>query len=144
MIFNIKQFKRRFLNSVKRRFDGLVAPKIPEMKTCLILALLAHSIACEAFYTTSSQPTYQPETYTLAASGPVPLNNATVYKLSSDGSSPAIVILDYGKNVEGYATFEVTQQSGNTSIFEMSYGETREALDVYMVRVWIGFANPER
>ena len=114
------------------------------MRIYLGLALLVPSVVCGALYAPSSQPTYQPKTYTLAASDPLPVSNGTVYKLSSNGSSPAIVILDYGKDVEGYATFEVTRQSGDTSCFEMSYGETREAMDLYMVRVWTSYGNHER
>ncbi|GCB22969.1 hypothetical protein AAWM_05854 [Aspergillus awamori] len=102
------------------------------MRIYLGLALLVPSVVCGALYAPSSQPTYQRKTYTLAAGDPLPVSNGTVYKLSSNGSSPAIVILDYGKDVEGYATFEVTRQSGDTSCFEMSYGETREAMDLYM------------
>lgn len=102
------------------------------MKAWRVFALLGHFVAGELL---QSHPTYQPRNYMDTAGMPVSVDHATVYRLSSNGSSPAVVILDYGENVEGYATFEVTWQSGNTSVFEISYGETRGALDLYMV--WV-------
>ncbi|PCH05913.1 Bacterial alpha-L-rhamnosidase [Penicillium occitanis (nom. inval.)] len=99
------------------------------MKAWRAFALLGHFVASELL---QSHPTYQPRNYMDTAGMPVSADHATIYRLSSDGSSPAVVILDYGGNVEGYATFEVTRQSGNTSVFEISYGETRGAMELYM------------
>jgi hypothetical protein len=54
--------------------------------------------------------------------------------LSSDGNTPSVVVLDYGRNVEGYPTFKVVHGRGDTSAFEMSYAECLSSLDSYMVR----------
>ncbi|RAQ52945.1 alpha-L-rhamnosidase C [Aspergillus flavus] len=60
---------------------------------------------------------------------PMVFDEGTLIKLSSNGSTPSVVILDYGRNVEGYATFHVSKRSGDTSAFEMTYSETRALLD---------------
>ncbi|GFG18511.1 hypothetical protein IFM5058_09083 [Aspergillus udagawae] len=60
------------------------------------------------------------------------VHNGTTYNLSSDGTSPSIIILDYGRDIEGYGTFHVSRRSGNTSVFEMSYSETDALLNTYM------------
>ncbi|KAF4994552.1 hypothetical protein FDECE_13075 [Fusarium decemcellulare] len=52
--------------------------------------------------------------------------------ISSDGSSPGILVIDYGHNVEGFPTFEVLKAEGNTSILEVTYGESKAALSQYM------------
>ncbi|KAL2856126.1 Six-hairpin glycosidase [Aspergillus pseudodeflectus] len=52
--------------------------------------------------------------------------------LSSDGNTPSVIVLDYGRNVEGYPTFKVVHRRGNTSAFEMSYAECLSSLDSYM------------
>ncbi|KAI0017864.1 alpha-L-rhamnosidase [Xylariomycetidae sp. FL0641] len=52
--------------------------------------------------------------------------------LSADGSGPAIVVLDYGYDVEGLPTFEVVDAKGDTSMLEITYGEPRAAVDLYM------------
>ncbi|KAL4756408.1 putative alpha-L-rhamnosidase C [Aspergillus foveolatus] len=54
------------------------------------------------------------------------------FVLSSDGKTPAIMILDYGRNVEKLPTFEVVSRAGDTSVFEISYAECQPALDSYM------------
>ncbi|KAF7714833.1 Alpha-L-rhamnosidase [Penicillium ucsense] len=80
-----------------------------------------------------SFPEYQPLMMTSdAKSKPKPIKPNKSFKLSSDGKTPGVVVLDYGKDVEGYATFHVTKRSGNTSVFEMSYSESRALLDEYM------------
>lgn len=56
------------------------------------------------------------------------------FTLSSDGKTPGVVILDYGRNVEGLPTFEVVSRTGDASGFEMSYAECQLALDSYIVR----------
>lgn len=58
-------------------------------------------------------------------------SNGTV-NLDGSASSPAIVILDYGQDVEGFPTFEVVSASGDTSRLEITYSETRIILDSYM------------
>lgn len=58
-----------------------------------------------------------------------------VQSLNADNGSSAIVILDYGQSVEGIPEFEVLNTTGDTSVFEITYGESRGALDQYMVSV---------
>jgi hypothetical protein len=82
-------------------------------------------------------PSYEPLTYTGSNGSSFPAKNGTVLKLSSDGETPSVLVLDYGRSIEGYATFEVIRSSGNTTVFEMSYSETRALLDNYMVsEIW--------
>ncbi|KXH25635.1 alpha-L-rhamnosidase [Colletotrichum salicis] len=52
--------------------------------------------------------------------------------LTSDGTIASIVVLDYGDNVEGFPTFEVISASGDSSNFEVSYAESKAALDLHM------------
>ncbi|EYB27041.1 hypothetical protein FG05_04743 [Fusarium graminearum] len=52
--------------------------------------------------------------------------------LSSDGSRPNIVVLDYGHSVEGHPTFQVVSASGDTSGFEVTFAESKAALNLYM------------
>ncbi|CAG8140278.1 unnamed protein product [Penicillium olsonii] len=59
-------------------------------------------------------------------------NEQTVLSLISDGKTPAVVVLDYGRDVEGLAFFDVARKSGDTSIFEMTYSETRALVDSEM------------
>ncbi|KAF4841472.1 hypothetical protein CGCSCA4_v009399 [Colletotrichum siamense] len=67
-----------------------------------------------------------------------PQNDAIIYAssgtttLSSNGTAASVVVLDFGRNVEGIPTFEVVSASGDTSVFEISYGETEAAFSVYM------------
>ncbi|KAE8327876.1 Six-hairpin glycosidase-like protein [Aspergillus sergii] len=72
---------------------------------------------------------YTAKTYTSSEGTPIVFDEGTLIKLSSDGISPSVVVLDYGRNVEGYATFHVSKRSGDTSAFEMTYSETRALLD---------------
>ncbi|KAE8152395.1 putative alpha-L-rhamnosidase C [Aspergillus avenaceus] len=76
---------------------------------------------------------YRPVTYvTDLHKVPKPFEIGTVLRLSSDGITPAIAILDYGRNVEGYATFQVSHKSGDASGFEMTYSESHALLDSEM------------
>ncbi|KAK6599589.1 alpha-L-rhamnosidase [Botrytis cinerea] len=52
--------------------------------------------------------------------------------IKSDGKTPGVVIIDHGVNVGGLPTFQVVSHSGDTSIFEITYSETRTLLDNYM------------
>lgn len=54
--------------------------------------------------------------------------------LSSDGVKADVVVLDYGQNYEGHPTFEILSSSGDTSGFELTFAESKVALDNYMVR----------
>lgn len=77
---------------------------------------------------------YRPTAYANASQNDwAEYQNDTVLKLSSDGVTPAIIILDYGRDVEGYATFQVSSMSGDTSGFEMAYSETYALLGSVMV-----------
>lgn len=77
---------------------------------------------------------YKPSTWTKENETHIfSIKNEKFLNLSSDGIHPSIIILDYGKDVEGYPTFEVSRRHGDTSHFEISYSETRNLLDSYMV-----------
>lgn len=91
-----------------------------------LLGLLVAPVKCSI---------YQPTTYITGSQNQTPYRNGTLLKLSSDGVTPAIVVLDYGWNVEGYATFQVSQHSGDTSSFEMTYSESRALLESEMVSI---------
>ncbi|KAL2836301.1 Six-hairpin glycosidase [Aspergillus pseudoustus] len=73
----------------------------------------------------------QPASYSINGTEFTFTNRSNI-TLSSDGETPSIIILDYGRNVEGFATFEVAGRAGDTSNFEMSYAEPWLALDDYM------------
>ncbi|SPJ82353.1 related to alpha-L-rhamnosidase C [Fusarium torulosum] len=60
--------------------------------------------------------------------------------LSSDGVKADVVVLDYGQNYEGHPTFEVLSTSGDTSMFELSFAESKSALENYMSDGPIGIA----
>ncbi|KAM0271351.1 hypothetical protein ACHAPA_002959 [Fusarium lateritium] len=60
--------------------------------------------------------------------------------LSSDGVKAHVVVLDYGQNYEGHPTFEVLSTSGDTSGFELSFAESKTALENYMSDGPIGIA----
>ncbi|PVH75255.1 glycoside hydrolase family 78 protein [Cadophora sp. DSE1049] len=52
--------------------------------------------------------------------------------LQSDGKTPGIFIIGHGVDVGGLPTFQVVSRSGDTSVFEMAYSESRALLDTYM------------
>ncbi|KAH7150278.1 Six-hairpin glycosidase-like protein [Dactylonectria estremocensis] len=52
--------------------------------------------------------------------------------LAVANDSAAVVILDYQHVVEGFPAFEVVATEGDTSVFEITYGESRTSLDNYM------------
>ncbi|KAK3307726.1 glycoside hydrolase family 78 protein [Chaetomium strumarium] len=52
--------------------------------------------------------------------------------LSSTATEPGVFVLDYGVEVEGIPAFEVVSATGDTSMFEITYSETKAALDLYM------------
>jgi hypothetical protein len=56
-----------------------------------------------------------------------------VNTLDSRSAGPAIHTLDYGRSVDGIPTFEVVSAQGDTSSFEITYGESSAALKTYMV-----------
>jgi hypothetical protein len=61
-----------------------------------------------------------------AHDGPIVLSSTTI--------GGGILVLDYGAEVEGIPAFEVVSATGDTSVFEMTYSETKAALSLYMVR----------
>lgn len=57
-------------------------------------------------------------------------------------TAPGVVVLDYGSNMEGYPTFQVVSATGDTSMLEITYNETRAVLDgFYMVKYPISSAK---
>lgn len=54
--------------------------------------------------------------------------------LSAEATSPEVLILDFGQNMEGFPTFEVASTLGDTSKFEITFAESKDALGQYMVR----------
>ena len=58
--------------------------------------------------------------------------STNVQVLTSNGTSSTI-ILDYDHEVEGIPSFEVLSNTGDTSLFEISYAESLAAFDTYMV-----------
>lgn len=68
-----------------------------------------------------------------AAKNSVIYANHDTITLSSNGSKADIVVLDYGYSVEGHPTFEVVSRSGDTSGFELTFAESKAALNSYMV-----------
>jgi hypothetical protein len=83
---------------------------------------------------TASKTLYKSSTWTQNNQTQInPIHNGTFYNLSSDGSRPSIIILVYGKDVEGIPTFRASQRQGDTSRFEITYSESRSLLDSFMV-----------
>lgn len=58
--------------------------------------------------------------------------STNVQVLTSNGTG-SIIILDYDHEVEGIPSFEVLSNTGDTSLFEISYAESLAAFDTYMV-----------
>ncbi|KAL5359966.1 Six-hairpin glycosidase-like protein [Aspergillus floccosus] len=85
-----------------------------------------------ALHATSGWALLAPLIYRDHHGTPHAVHNRTTYTLSSNSTAPSVLILDYGRNVEGYGTFQVSRRSGDTSVFEMSYSETEALLDTYM------------
>ncbi|KAI1843412.1 hypothetical protein JX265_013294 [Neoarthrinium moseri] len=59
-------------------------------------------------------------------------STAEITTLDATTGSSAVVILDYGWSVEGIPAFDVVSVEGDTSTFEITYGESKAALDSYM------------
>lgn len=89
----------------------------------------------------SSTPAYRQLTFTDSTKSGIVVNESHVSKLRSDGITPSVIILDYGKDVEGYPTFNVLRRSEKTSVFEISYSETRAMLNFYMVSFGLRFSR---
>lgn len=56
-----------------------------------------------------------------------------VIVLDSTSTGAAIQTLDYGHSIDGIPAFEVLSAEGDTSVFEITYGESSAALKTYMV-----------
>ncbi|KAH7029760.1 Six-hairpin glycosidase-like protein [Microdochium trichocladiopsis] len=52
--------------------------------------------------------------------------------LTATQNAPGILVLDYGVETEGIPSFEVVSTVGDTSVFEVTYSETKAALSRYM------------
>lgn len=61
--------------------------------------------------------------------------------LTATQNAPGILVLDYGVETEGIPSFEVVSTVGDTSVFEVTYSETKAALSRYMVWTWCKFGQ---
>ena len=59
---------------------------------------------------------------------------ATGVQTLTANTTDSVIIIDYGREVEGLPSFEVLSHEGDTSHFEISYAESLAAFDTYMVR----------
>jgi hypothetical protein len=55
-------------------------------------------------------------------------SNGTI-TLKGNSTTPTVILLDYGHNVEGFPTFEIVSASGNVSGFKIRYSETKAVLE---------------
>ena len=104
----------------------------------LNLALLGLIIASEAVANDNTQsrlPLRQHDS-SGATDSSIPTifgSNGTVI-LKATTSTPGVVVLDYGSNVEGHPTFQVLTATGDTSRLEVTYSESLAVLNgFYMV-----------
>ncbi|KAH8586785.1 glycoside hydrolase family 78 protein [Bisporella sp. PMI_857] len=81
---------------------------------------------------TSSQHTTTPKAQAISNDSNFTTSTNDVTILSGISGTPGIAILDYGYVVEGIPAFEVLRICGDTSVLEITYSETRAALDIYM------------
>ncbi|KAK1561563.1 Six-hairpin glycosidase-like protein [Colletotrichum navitas] len=77
---------------------------------------------------------------TLAVEGAFVFGTDGIVNLSSDGVTPDIQIVDFGQNFEGHPTFEVISTSGDTSVFEVSFAESKAAFGGYQSDGPLGLA----
>ncbi|GKT50465.1 uncharacterized protein ColSpa_10646 [Colletotrichum spaethianum] len=104
----------------------------PRFRT-ILTGTLSGLISLANALPTSQRPVIVPKsTQDFFENGTVIYGTNDSTTLISDGTAPAIVVLDYGQNVEGHPTFEVVSTSGNTSGLEISYAESKAVLDLYM------------
>ncbi|CAI4217679.1 unnamed protein product [Parascedosporium putredinis] len=98
---------------------------LSKLFTCLLVSGLAS-------HPVKGSPTKSPATlHSRGNTADLVLGRAKDITLSSDGKVPGILIIDYDHNVEGFPTFEVVEVQGDASVFEVTYGETRAAVDQY-------------
>lgn len=106
-------------------------------------------LACVAGAEAALEPTLQSQQFVRPSTLPCPTNsvvpiyatNGTIMIKGSE-STPGVIVLDYGANVEGFPTFQVLSATGDTSGLEITYSESREVLDsFYMVRALLQVYN---
>ncbi|KDN68901.1 putative alpha-L-rhamnosidase [Colletotrichum sublineola] len=107
----------------------MLLPRLGVVIACTLSALLDPANAASTSHSpvigTKSTPVFH-------GNGTVLFGYNDTTTLVSDGTAPAVVILDYGQNVEGHPTFEVVSVSGDTSGLEITYAESETALSSYM------------
>lgn len=98
------------------------------------LALVARIKAASASILPSQQPAQQSSIPYPANRSMVPIyaTNRTI-TIKGSRSTPGVIVLDYGANVEGLPTFQVLSATGDTSGLEITYSESREVLDSFYV-----------
>ncbi|KAK2007886.1 alpha-L-rhamnosidase [Colletotrichum eremochloae] len=107
----------------------VLLPRLGAVIVCTLSALLDRANAASTSHSpvigTKSAPVFH-------GNGTILFGSNDTTTLVSDGTAPAVVILDYGQNVEGHPTFEVVSVSGDTSGLEITYAESETALSSYM------------
>ncbi|KAI4660291.1 uncharacterized protein J4E78_004992 [Alternaria triticimaculans] len=93
------------------------------------LALLACLTVAEAATTPRSQSLHL--VHRANDSLPAIFGSNGTTTLKGTTTTPGVVVLDYGANVEGRPTFEVLSATGDTSGLEITYSETRAVLDSF-------------
>jgi hypothetical protein len=103
-------------------------------------ALLAYLTAAEAAAARSFQSRQPVQQYNHTCQGidsltPIFGSNDTI-TIKGTTTTPGVVVLDYGANVEGHPTFQILSATGDTSQLEITYSESRTVLDsFYMVSI---------
>jgi hypothetical protein len=64
-----------------------------------------------------------------------------IHVLHGGNGANSTIIFDYGHIVEGFPRFEIVSAQGDTSHFEMTYGESKAALSNYMVCSLLEFTS---
>lgn len=98
-------------------------------------------LACVAGAEAASVPVLQSRQPFRQSGLPCPANDSIVPIYVANGtvtikgskSTPGVIVLDYGANVEGFPTFQVLSATGDTSGLEITYSESREVLDSFYV-----------
>lgn len=65
----------------------------------------------------------------LSSSGATIFGSNGTITLKGNTTTPVVVLLDYGHNVEGFPTFEVLSASGDVEGLKIRYSETKAVLD---------------
>ncbi|QKD56927.1 Six-hairpin glycosidase-like protein [Fusarium oxysporum Fo47] len=99
---------------------------IPRLSATLLATVVSVCIVEASTVSSSLAHSYQDD------NSKAILGNTDSVTLTSNGKTPGILIIDYHQNVDGFPTFEVVKTKGNTSVFELTYGETKAAVNQYM------------